>query len=237
MDQPIRVPRNLTALLQHLQRLVVAGHVYWTADRIPVGKLAGFVAKWDGRYRLRADAPARAYRRRTGRASVHLALDPALGATDWPAPTDVGWWMLSTAGLDGLGAVGPNPGQVRDARTVEGRLRVRDYELLEQPKTFRDGSGKTKTLTTWTWRIAPGRYREWEALLVERARQRDRAGVDKALAFLSAMPLFAGVRAQVIRLAAEANKVLKKVSSAPVELPPLPAMGMVKLWDEDRAGI
>ena len=31
MDRPIRIPRNHTALMQHLQRLVAAGHHIWTS--------------------------------------------------------------------------------------------------------------------------------------------------------------------------------------------------------------
>ena len=232
MDQPIRVPRHGTALLQHLQRLVTAGHYFWTADRIPVEKLDGFIAKWQPRFHLRADPPARAYRRRTGRASVHLCLDPALAD---PAALEVRWWMLSTAGGEGLSEGHQRPGRVLDCRTAEGRLRVGDYELLEQPKTYRDTQGKTKTVTTWTWRLTTARFREWEALLVERARQRDTAQLVHLFECLTAMPMFAGIRAQVIRLAAEANKMLGKVGGHAVTLPALPAMRMVKLWDEERA--
>jgi hypothetical protein len=76
MDKPIRVPRNQTALMQLLQRQVSSGHYYWCADTIPNHKLAGFIDKWSG-YALRSDSPARAYRKQTKRASVHLCLNPA----------------------------------------------------------------------------------------------------------------------------------------------------------------
>lgn len=230
MNRPIRVPRHVTALMQHMQRLVTAGHVFWTSDRIPVGNLAGFIDKWEPSFRLRADAAARAYRRRTGRASVHLCVHPdALSGQ-----TDAGWWMLSTAGKDGLAASVRLPGEVRDCRTLAGRLRCHDYDLLEQPKTFHDGGGKAKTLTTWTWRISPTRYREWEALLVERAKVRDIEGVRGTFDCLRAMPMFAGIRAQVLRLATETNKVLGKVGGGRFELPPLPTLRMLRLWEEGR---
>lgn len=230
MDKPIRIPRHLTALMQHTQRLVTAGHFFWTADRIPVGKLPGFIDKWQPRFHLRANAAARAYRRRTGRASIHLCIHPDALAADKPV---VEWWMLSTTGKEGLQTSTQSPGEVRDCRTVAGRLRCQDYELLEQPKTFRDKAGKVKTVTTWTWRLTPSRYREWEALLVERAKARDIVGIKQLFDCLRAMPMFAGIRAQVIRLAQEANKMLGKVGVAPVELPNLPAMRMVKLWNEN----
>ncbi len=231
MDQVIRIPRNQTALMQYLQRLVTTGHYFWTADRIPVGKLPGFVAKWQLGFRLRADAPARAYRKRCGRASVHLCLHPDAAGTDRP---DVAWWMLSTAGKEGLLGPGKLPGRVRDCRTVEGRLRCGDYELLEQPKSFSDASGKVKTMTTWTWRITPARYREWEALLVARAKQRDYQGIEATLDCLAAMPMFAGIRAQVARMRSEANRMLAKVGGMPVELPSLPVMRMMSLWADSE---
>lgn len=229
MDQPIRIPRNLTALMQHLQRLISAGHYYWTGDRIPIHKLSGFITKWQPEFHLRADSASRAYRKRTGRASVHLCVSPSYLE---PQALDVPWWMLSTTGKAGLLTAHRLPGTVRDGRTLEGRLRCGDYELLEQPKTFRDLQGKLKTMTTWTWRITPGRYREWEALLVERAKARDLEGIARIFACLREMPMFAGVRAQVQRLAAETNKFLAKIHQEPYALAELPRMRMIALWHE-----
>lgn len=233
MPQPhriIQVPRNLTALMQHMLRQVTSGHTCYVTDAIPRGKLEGFIAKWQPVFQLRADAPARAYRRRVGRASVHLCLHPeVLEASN----TGVTWWMLSSAGKEGLLTVSRVPGQVRDCRTLEGRLRCQDYELLEQPKSYTEPSGKVKTLTTWTWRISPVRYREWEALLVERARQRNVVQIKQLFECLQMMPMFAGVRTQVLHLAWETNKVLKKVGGAPVELTELPIMRMIKLWADE----
>jgi hypothetical protein len=215
--------------MQHLQRLASVGHYFWTADRIAVVKLPGFIAKWQPQFHLRADAAARAYRKRSGRASVQLCLHPdALGGEEGPTA----WWMMSTAGKEGLLGPGPLPGPVRDGRTAEGRLRCGDYELLQQPKTFRDKSRKVKTVTTWTWRIQPMRYREWEALLVERARARDSQCVATAFDALQAMPMFAGIRAQIIALARETNKVLAKVGMASFVLSELPIVRMIQLWSD-----
>jgi hypothetical protein len=233
MPQPhriIKVPRNLTALMQHMLRLVTTGHTYYVSDGVPRAKLEGFFGKWEPVFALRADAPARAYRRRVGRASVHLCLHPEVLEA---STTVVSWWMLSSAGKKGLLTASCVPGEVRDCRTLEGRLRCQDYELLEQTKSYTEPSGKVKTLTTWTWRISPVRYREWEALLVERARQRDAVQIKQLLECLRMMPMFAGVRAQVSRLAWETNKVLRKVGGAPVELTELPIMRMIKLWADE----
>lgn len=231
MDRTIPVPRHLTAHLQHLLRLVACGHHYWTADRITVAHLPRLVAKWAHPLRLRADAPARAYAKRVGIASVHLCLSPDLAD---PTTQETRWWMLATAGREGLLGAARTPGPVQDCRHLDGRLRCGDYELLQATREYRQGH-KAKTATTWTWRLTPSRYREWEALLVEQALQGNRASVAGTLDCLAAMPLFAGIRDQVQRLAREANKVLGKVRQPPIATPDLPTMRMVRLWHPDLA--
>ena len=76
------------------------------------------------------------------------------------------------------------------------------------------------------------RYKAWEALLIERAKVRDLAGVVKAVDCLRAMPMFAGIRMQVVKLIAEANKMLGKVKAKPLEIPSLPVMRMIELWSD-----
>jgi hypothetical protein len=251
MDKPIRVPRNQTALMQLLQRQVSSGHYYWCADTIPKHKLTGFIDKWSG-YALRSDAPARAYRKQTKRASVHLCLNPAgfgqlknadidgqinskeVEVTRFPTESPVGWWLLSTAGKAGLIDGLPTPSKVFDCRTDAGRLRFKDYELVLQTKVVKSG-GKSKQLITWTWRLTSQRYKAWEALLIERAKVRDLAGVVKAIDCLRAMPMFAGIRMQVIKLIAEANRMLIKMKLEPIEVPTLPVMRMIELWADEIA--
>ena len=46
MDRPLRAPRNRTAELQLIQRLVAAGYVFWTSDQIAAEKLPNLVQKW-----------------------------------------------------------------------------------------------------------------------------------------------------------------------------------------------
>ena len=186
---------------------------YWTLD------------KWSD-YGLRADAPARAYRKSRDRASVHLCLHPdAVLASE-----KIAWWMLSTDGQSGLHGQ-KKAGQVRDARTNQGRLQVGKYELVEQNVAVKSGD-KTKQINTWTWQLRKARYLEWEALLVQQAKNRQTENLNQSLACLQAMPMFAGIRRQVIRLLGEANKMLVKVGCRPIQVPTLPIMRMLKLWDE-----
>lgn len=229
MEKPIPIPRNQTALMQHMQRLVSAGHYFWTTDCIPKAKLAGLIDKWSG-YGLRADAPARAYRKSRGRASVHLCLEPAAANADMECIT---WWMLSSAGKAGLqDAV--TPGQVHDARRQEGRLRVGEYELIEHTKIVPSGQ-KTKKLTTWTWRLTTPRYKAWEALLIDSAKSiQGRRHLLQSIDCLRAMPMFSGVRAQVLRLLTETNRMLGKLHQPLIEIATLPIMRMVKLWNDEQ---
>lgn len=222
MAASFRRPVSKTAFMQHLQRLVASGHYYWCADVIPEARLTPFVEKWST-FALTADIPARAYRKQSGKASVHLCLAPV----SEEAGAHIPWWMMSTAGKSGLATSGPVPGVVRDCRLVEGRLTLGHYELVRLSKQKGAEPGAP---ATWTWRLTPKRYKEWEALLVERIRARDFAGLAKAEQCLLAMPMFSGVREQVKRLFAERDKLAGKQKLKLQPSPPLPVMRMVKLW-------
>jgi len=222
MGDIFRRPVNQTAFMQHLQRLVASGHYYWCADVIPESRLAPFADKWSA-FGLAADIPARAYRKKCGKASVHLCLAPVKEQEGAPIP----WWMLSTAGELGLASIGKAPGVVRDCRLGEGRLACGHYELLRLSKQKGAEQGAP---ATWTWRLSSQRYKEWEALLVERIKARDFEGLAKAEQCLLAMPMFSGVREQVKRLFAERDKFSVKMSLNLPPALPLPIMRMVKLW-------
>lgn len=226
-ENSIRAARNMTSHLQLLQRLAMTGHVHWCGDSIVPDKVTNLVHKHDT-LALRADAPARAYRKKTGRASVHLVLSPDVLKPDTKT---CDWLMLSTDGLEGLATVERPPAPVRDLRTVEGRLTLYNgrVELIHVEKTVRNGK-KQKRLTTWTWRLTAKRYKELEALLIGMAKNHDRSRCEAKLAGLAKMPLFAGIRTQLLALHAETNRMLGKVGMA--SLPPLdlPKMRMQKIW-------
>jgi len=232
-EKRIRAPRNMTTHLQLLQRLAGAGHVYWCGDEIVPSKLHSLIHKHDT-LALRADAPARAYRKQTGRASVHLVLSPDVLK---PETERVHWLMLSTDGSDGLATVERPPAPVRDLRTVDGRLTLYDgrVELVHVEKTVRNGRKKTKKLTTWTWRFTATRYRELEALLVGYAKQRDSGRAQRKLLALAKMPLFAGIRTQLLELHAETNRMLGKVGLAPLPPLDLPTLRILPCWSDDYA--
>ncbi len=217
MQKEIFIPPTLTAHLQNIQDALAGSHAFFYChDNIQKTKLSAFVDKWQA-FGLRADAPARAYRKRTGKASVilcisHDYLDLAAIKTDW--------WMFSTPGKLGLADKESDlPGKVMDARTLP-RLAVGDYEFLQAEKAI---TRKEKD-TTWTWRMTPKRFKEWEAWLVERAQQHDLKAVLSGFQTIRHQPLAAGVRGQVMRLEFDVNRLLQKLGHPQINLGELPIM-------------
>ena len=81
--------------------------------------------------------------------------------------------------------------------------------------------------------MTPARFREWQALLIERVKARDIKSVVTAFDLLREMPQFAGVRSQVLRLHFDASRMLMKLGMPGLVPLDLPVMRMQKLWHED----
>lgn len=216
----IRIPNRTTAVMQLALLLAQSGHRFWCSDVYQPQHLPKLVAKYP--YRLPRDKPGRAYDRRKGLASVHLIVQ-----AEGPL---LRWLMMSTAGRQGLADVTmPPPAKVYDLVFAGQHLIWHGYELLRLPKRLPEG----KSIETLTWRLQPERLRAHEARLVDRAKHHDRTAVLGHVEALRAMPLFAGIRTQVICLHREAAKVWRKLN--PTELPPCPSLPyMVKLPIYDR---
>jgi len=230
-DKSIRIPRNETAHLQWIQRLAMTGHVYWCGDSAPRDRFPNLIGKYPS-LALRADAPARAYRKRTKRASVHMVVSPAFLTPD---AARIPWLMLSTGGRDGLEGAHAPPAPVKDLRTREGRITARNgfYEFVRAEKRVRDSPKRDMTMTTWTWRLTWRRYQEPLAWLTEAAKQRDRSGLEARFDALSQMPLFAGIRRQLCRLHTETNRVLSQHGCVRLIALDLPTMRMQRLWADE----
>ncbi len=231
MNLLLRAPRNRTAELQLILRLVCQGYTLWTADQIPISKLQGFVDKWS-HYRLLADPAARAYRKKMGRANTYLVLEHGynqLNADESPRGI-VCWLMLGTPGRDGLGDGTARPGPVLDATNQMQRIEWMGYQLTRQPKHFTTAEGAVRKEVTWTWKLPGRRYSEFEALLIEAAKKMDYSMLNQTFAVLCGLPMFAGVRAQVFRLSVEANRMLKKMGGATLPALDLPFVTMQPIW-------
>lgn len=209
----IKVPRNKTALMQHLQLLVMNRHCWWCGGAISREKLRGFVTKMATQYPITRSTRGRVYDRTRGRASVHLIVFPV-------GENRALWWLLSSAGKGGLNdASAPDSHVAKHALTAAGHIIFADYILLyahkkdaRKVKDAKTGKEKLvfKDMSTWTWKLTDAAFNEVKAS-IERAvgnldfgheggEGRSPSGVLGILAFQRARPLFSGVRTQVIAL-------------------------------------
>lgn len=217
----LQIPRSRTAGMLLLQLFAASGHVYWIAGITTREKLARFAPKIVASFPVLRDAPGRAYDRKHHRASVHLVVIPLEANTAY-------WALVSTHGKGGFAdSHAPNLGVVRDMRLKGQHLAFLHYELLYQEKRLPGVTG-----STWTWRITPARYQELEAQIVQVVRERGSGAVTDLIAINSAMPLFSGVRGQVMKLNTEARKLALKRSN--VVLPPtqLPYLRRQRIYDQ-----
>jgi hypothetical protein len=216
----IKIPKNQTAAMQLLQLYAQSGHVYWMAGVIERKKLVRFLAKL-AVLRIDRDAPGRAYDKSKGLASTHLVVLAADNGM-------LKWVLVGTPGKDGLlDSTLPNFGPVYDTRCKGQHLRLAHYELLHAEKRI-----KQVRYTTWTWRIAPQRFKEHEAFIVQLVRRRDIDGLYVELAALAAMPQFSGIRGQVLKLFAETKKLSLKFKLGELAMPTLPYMTRVSIYAE-----
>jgi hypothetical protein len=126
------VPRNLTALMQHLQRIICRQPQYWCGGTVSVMKLAPFLTKMTQRYPLLRTTRERTYDRKCRRAVMHLIVFPVSTYPAYGGGTSrikeggsasdsvgsviaaanpimhansqpaVAWWILSDSGSAGL---------------------------------------------------------------------------------------------------------------------------------------
>lgn len=174
-DLPI--PRNNTALMQHLQMLVgPAGHHIWCGGVIHAAKVPGFLQKMSERYpSVLRNARQRSYDRARGRASVRLIVYPVMSIprhtavyTTTDRTVDMSqdmfvWWLLSTDGSGGLAdPQAPDHHVARDAMSSEAHIELADYVLAYVSKPVRrdlidkrtgDHRSIWKSSSTWTWKL------------------------------------------------------------------------------------
>ncbi|AOI44812.1 hypothetical protein WI23_02755 [Burkholderia oklahomensis C6786] len=198
--------------MQLMMLYAQSGHIAWTGDDVLPEHLLRLARKLDTHFHVTRLAHQRAYYKGRGEASVHIIALPGDG--------QIRWVLMSTRGRHGLlDRAAALPGPVRDVRTRGENLRWGRYELFRMQKRFHLGTTETGTDETWSWRLAPAEFRAYEAILVERAKMRDRAAHAAQLERLRALPMFAGVRAQVARLTWEAAKTWNKFNPSLPQLP------------------
>lgn len=209
LDVP--VPRNKTALMQHLQNLVLRGSCWWVGGIVPRHKFQNLALKFAGRYPLLRNERGRTYDRSKGLAAVHFVA--------FPVENGIAWWLMSTSGRNGLADENsPDYHVAQNALAANGHIVFGDYILLyahkKDARTVLDAkSGREKQIikdcSTWTWKMTSHAYaevtfaikREVAALNYgDDSTQGNFYGLRGVLGFQRRRPLFAGVRAQVIQL-------------------------------------
>lgn len=209
MDLP--VPSSKTALMQHLQTLVLRGNPWWIGGIVQPQKFESFALKMAARYPLLRAERGRTYDRSKGQAGFHFVAFPSEGA--------IAWWILCSEGKGSLAATGGlDVGSARHAMQADGHITFEDYVLLyahkKDARTILDGrTGKEKKVikdcSTWTWKLRHPIYSELVSALEKEIRDL-RYGDDSLgaapyglrgmLVYQRRRPLFSGVRSQVLEL-------------------------------------
>ena len=209
----IKVPRNKTVLMQHLQLLVFRRHYWWCSGTISASKLGGLVAKMAVRYPVTRTARGRAYDRTRGLAAMHFIAYPLANGL-------VAWWLLSDEGKGGLNDQStPDAHVAKNAMAADGHITFTDYVLhyghkkaprhLPDKKTGKDKL-VLKDVSTWTWKLSDVAFNETKASIEQAAVNFEYGaegdaggrpwGVLGILVCQRSRPLFSGVRTQVIDL-------------------------------------
>jgi hypothetical protein len=208
------VPSGKTALLQHLQTLVLRGNPWWIGGVVAPQKLPGLAAKMAARYPILRGERGRTYDRSKGIAGAHFIA--------FRTPRGVAWWVLSSAGKGGLAdRGGPDARVARHAMAANGHIVFEDYVLLyahkKDARTICDAAtGRERQIikdcSTWTWKMTATAYNEVQASIEREVKalaygQEEPVmnGLRGVLAFQRRRPLFSGVRTQVLQLHREAD--------------------------------
>ncbi len=160
MDLP--VPSGKTALMQHLQTLVLRGNPWWIGGLVQPQKFEAFALKMAARYPLLREERGRTYDRSKGQAAFHFVAFASQGF--------IAWWILCSDGSGSLIAPGGlDEGSARHAMKADGHITFEDYVLLyahkKDARTIHDGkTGKEKKVikncSTWTWKLRSPVYSE-----------------------------------------------------------------------------
>lgn len=187
----LRVPRNKSAAMQHLLTLIVRGYECWTSGVVAREKAHALAQKFAALYGTDESAQRRSRNRAKGHASAHVIFFAIDDMT-------LAWWLVATPGRGPVHEME----RLKHAKAPAERLSFLHYELIYRQRTRHQGGG-----AGWTWRLQAEGYRDWEYHLVSAARKYDAHTLEGAVRALLHLPMFAGVREQVQRLFARAERV------------------------------
>lgn len=228
----MRIPTSKAACMSHLLMLVSTGYYYWISGEMHYSKAAGFARKMADLYPIDATADMRSWAKKTGRYSCMLIMFP-----HDKDPSKIMYWLLATKGSAPKGYVDIHAREkLSDADVCAPGWRDQ-YELVQAVRKGRR--------PTWTWAMR----RDYFARLDASVKQAADAGRDALKTFfgmLCHMPMFSGIRGQVVELNSTAKKTWtkqRKSSAYPEPLRPvgttsdepasyLPVMPKIPVWGD-----
>lgn len=194
---------RLSSAMARIQRLVARGLWLHTGGVIPLEKIVRVLGKLDVAYQLRESISDERRRQRRGEACTRVVL--------WPEPAGLGFVLCAAPGS---GEVHKHE-VLKDAREPNGRVSIRDYELVRLPRP-----GDT---ARWTWRLQIEKHQMLMEMGCRLARREHAGAAQKFLDGMMQRPGFNGVRTQkklLIRsMQREAQRAGRRSLRVPETLP------------------
>ena len=226
----MRIPTSKAACISHLLMLVSTGYRGWTRGEMHYSKAVGFAKKLADLYPIDATADMRSWAKKTGRYCAFLIMFP-----HDKDPTKVMFWLLATDGKAPKGFVDIHARE-KLSGVLAHPLSWRDqYECVRLEKSGRGSA--------WTWRMKADYFGRLQASAKEAA-DSGAPALKQLFGWLTRMPLFGGVRAQLIELdnVAKAAWRQQRKSDYPDPLRPegadgnaarwLPVMSKIAVWGD-----
>jgi hypothetical protein len=228
----MKIPTSKAACMSHLLMLVSTGYRHWIRGEMHFTKAAGFAKKMAELYPIDATSDMRSWAKKTGRYSCMLIMFP-----HEKDPTKIMYWLLATNGGAPKGYVDIHSREKLSNAIIDALAWRDQYELVRIER-------KNKK-PTWTWMMRRDHFARLDASAKQSA-DAGRDALNTLFGMLRHMPMFGGVRNQVIALNATAittwNKK-RKSSSYPEPLKPvgsttdnpasyLPVMPKIKVWGD-----
>lgn len=204
------MPLNKSACMRLILELVQRGHTRFAHGVVSLDKAEALADKLCSRYQVLESPWDRTRRKKSGHASVHLVMAPLNAASD-----RLQFWILVSPGNGVVVA------QERLVDVSRGEHRVPyfgadgyvQYTLCHVQRSREQGGGRR-----WTWSMPAERRRYLAKNLADAVSEalRDATAVPFAQAQIDAMtrmPMFHGVRMQVLEILTEAKRRAGKRSS------------------------
>lgn len=216
--QTIKIPASKAAAMSYLQLLVSTGYRFWTPGEMHVSKVEAFSSKINNLYNVEATQSQRETLKKHGKAACKLVIYP-----HDKDKTKVMFWLLAT----------PGKGLIHEREKLSDALKVpltwRDQYYLSQIQRDRKQGGKV----TWTWQMQNEYFKDQLAMTKGAADSGDQALLHY-FSLISHMPMFSGIRDQVIALNDYGRKTWFKKRKAeypqvlPLKLPTMPKIEIFK---------